>query len=395
MNRPAIVIIAYNRPDALKRLLTSVENASYPEGDKVTLVISIDKSDSDSVVRVAEEFEYTHGDKKVIVRQQRLGLREHVLLCGDLTDEYGSIIVLEDDLFVSPMFYDYACAALEFSKGDDRIGSVSLYNHLFNVHKREGFLAIDDGYDNYYLQIASSWGQAYTKEMWTGFRNWYEENKDAELAGPDIPANISGWSERSWLKYYIVYMIRTGRFSIYPRVSLTTNFGEMGTHSSKHDTDLQVPIMTSRIKKVYSFSSPDDSKAVYDAFFEPAGSYAEGKVVFGGSEIADRGNKKPLITDLYGLKPVEAVTGGAYILSSKSLPYRVIKSYGRQMRPLEANMIYDIPGSDFYLYCTSEKDAAPKTGNEAHELLYEYRGISVSRMISMIKYRIREKFNGN
>lgn len=89
------------------------------------------------------------------------------------------------------------------------------------------------------------------------------------------------------------------------------------------------------------------------------------------------------------------MTGGAYILSSKSLPYRVIKSYGRQMRPLEANMIYDIPGSDFYLYCTSEKDAAPKTGNEAHELLYEYRGISVSRMISMIKYRIREKFNGN
>ena len=111
MHRPAIVIIAYNRLDALKRLLVSVEAAVYPEGEPVPLVISIDRSDSDAVVKTAEDFGYTHGEKIIIARKERLGLREHVLTCGDLTEKYGSIIVLEDDLFVSPMFYDYACAA--------------------------------------------------------------------------------------------------------------------------------------------------------------------------------------------------------------------------------------------------------------------------------------------
>ena len=395
MFRPATVIIAYNRPDALKRLLTSVEAAVYPEGASVPLVISIDRSDSDDVVKTAEAFEYTHGEKIIIARKERLGLKEHVLTCGDLTDEYGSIIVLEDDLFVSPMFYDYACAALSFSDDRDIIGSISLYDHLFNVHKREGFRAIDDGYDNYYLQLASSWGQAYTKKQWAGFRAWYEENKDADLTGPGIPANVSGWSERSWLKYYIVYLIRTGRFTLYPRGSLTTNFGEMGTHSRKHDTDLQVPLINDRIRSGYDFSAPENSKAVYDSFFEPLGSYRDGHVILGGSAIPDqngRGNKG-LVVDLYGIKPVEELADkGGYILSSRQLPYRIIRSYGRQMRPVDANIVYGIEGNDYHLYCTDEKSTPPASAVKATEFLYEYRGISLSRMFEMIKYRILERF---
>ncbi len=42
---PAIVINAYNRPDALRRLLSSVERAQYPPGKPVSLVISIDRGE--------------------------------------------------------------------------------------------------------------------------------------------------------------------------------------------------------------------------------------------------------------------------------------------------------------------------------------------------------------
>ena len=170
MNKPAIVTIAYNRPDSLGRLLSSLGNAKYPEGSEVTLVISIDKSDTDEVVRLAKEYEWPFGEKVVIARKERMGLKNHVLACGDLTDTYGSIIVLEDDLYVSPSFYEYAVKALDFTEGDERIGGVSLYNHLFNVHARRSFMAIDDGYDNWYFQFASSWGQAYTKSQWDGFK---------------------------------------------------------------------------------------------------------------------------------------------------------------------------------------------------------------------------------
>ena len=393
MNQPAIVVIAYDRPDALKRLLDSIENAVYPENTRPDLVISIDKSDSDAVVNVAQSFSYSHGGKVVLARKSRLGLRKHVLSCGELTKDYGSIIVLEDDLFVAPCFYEFACSALDFSQEDDRIGSISLYNHLFNVHKRESFCAIDDGYDNYYLQLASSWGQAYTKDQWISFRTWYDANENRNLAAPAVPANVSGWSEKSWLKYYIVYLIETGRYTLYPRIGMTTNFGDAGTHADKSDTDLQIPISGSRIHPYCNFSTTAQSRAVYDSFFEPVAFIRDGKIVFGlPQEASGTEDNEPLVTDLYGIKPVEKLLSGcSRVLSSQRLPYRIVKSFGRQMRPVDANIVYDVGGNDFYLYDMTERSQAPKSVPEALRFLYEYRGISAARMMKMIKYRISEK----
>ena len=396
MQGPAIVAIAYNRPEPLKRLLSSIEAASYPEGAEPVLVISIDNSGSDEVPAAAREFEYTHGEKVIIEREQRMGLRDHVLSCGDLTEKYGSIIVLEDDLFVAPCFYEYAQAALEFTENDDRIGGVSLYDHLFNVHKREAFCAIDDGYDNWYFQFASSWGQAYTKKQWSTFRSWYAENKDRDLSGTAVPANVSGWSARSWLKYYIVYLIENDRFFLYPKVSLTTNFGDVGTHACRSDSDLQVPLQCSE-KAACDFSTLDQSMAVYDAFFEPLGVMKEGKPLLGSYAASHADGAQTIITDLYGYKPLADMiakkkgSGSIPVLTSALLPYKLIESYAVQMRPLSANVTYDVKGSGIYLYDAAGDAAAPAKEPEALRYLYEYRGISAKRMLKIIKYRIMEK----
>ena len=397
MNKPAIVAIAYNRPEALNRLLTSIEAAVYPDGVRPELVISIDKSDSDEVADIARKFEYSHGNKVIIEREERMGLRAHVLACGDLAYEYGSIIVLEDDLFVSPVFYSYAVEALDFTSGDNRVGAVSLYNHLFNVHARVGFTAIDDGYDNWYLQIASSWGQAYTKEQWRSFREWYEANSERDFDDPFVPANVAGWSEKSWLKYYIVYLIESGKYCLYPRLSLTTNFGDAGTHAKSADTDLQVPLQNN-IHKRYDFSTLDESRAVYDSFFELLGTYTDGKITLGRYYSGNPGNC--LIVDLYGVKPVgdmiakcsrEGVADYRFVITSDALPYKVVRSFGRQMRPLDANVVYNVEGEDYYLYDTEIAGHAPYKGDDALKYLYEYRGLSLARMIGIIKYRIRER----
>ena len=50
MIKPAIIVIAYNREESLKRLLTSLNNAIY-ESDDITLIISIDKSDNEKVYK--------------------------------------------------------------------------------------------------------------------------------------------------------------------------------------------------------------------------------------------------------------------------------------------------------------------------------------------------------
>ena len=450
MNKPAIVTIAYNRPDSLRRLLKSIGNARYEGNVNIPLVISIDNSGEDSVLKVAEAFEWKQGEKIILARKERMGLKAHVLACGDLAEEYGSIIVLEDDLYVSPLFYEYAVAALDFTEGDERIGGVSLYNHLFNVHARKSFAAVDDGYDNWYFQLASSWGQAYTKGQWTAFKKWYEEHKDEPISGAMVPANVASWSEKSWLKFYITYLIKTDKYFIYPRISYTTNFGDVGSHAVKADADLQVPLagfgnagmkyakataneknesavqMESNAGKIanrFDFSRLEESGAIYDAFFEnvrlqsmdcdrsneicACDSIDNMQVDEASDNKAENKSKnrpenKPdqsltygeVIIDLYGKKPIKEMaeerSGYKYALSSQCLPYKVVRTYGRQMRPEDANILYGVIGEDYFLYDLSITGEAPKNGNPAIEYLYEYRGISAKQMLEIIKYRIRE-----
>lgn len=370
MKNPAIVVIAYNRIDSVKRLLNSLLNAEY-DNDDVTLVISIDKSDSDLVADFANRFSWNHGKKRVIEREQNLGLKKHVLECGNLVNEYESIIVLEDDLLVSKDFYNYALKALEFSSKHDEIAGVSLYNHLLNVHVREPFEAIDDGFDNYYMQFAQSWGQAYTKNQWNGFMKWLALNDGKDISAKNVPLNVSTWSDKSWLKYYIKYVIETDKFFIYPRVSYTTNFGDEGTHASEAVSDLQVPLAGSR-NKDFNFSMLSESRSVYDAFFENVSL------------------DKEIEFDLYGYK---SDTDKKLMLSCNLLPYKVVKSYGRRLRPIDANILYDISGNDYYLYNTLEKACEPKpqAGSRALRIMYNYRALSVKKVMEIIKYRLLKK----
>ena len=81
---PTVVVVAYEREHTLARLLRSLLAARYPAGQGTRLIISIDHSERQKVVRLAEEFVWPFGPKEIIRHPARLGLREHVLRCGDL-----------------------------------------------------------------------------------------------------------------------------------------------------------------------------------------------------------------------------------------------------------------------------------------------------------------------
>ena len=92
--QPVIVIPAFNRARALSRLLESVGCAEYP--DVVNLIISLEGGASEEVKSVAYEFK-AHGLKvRVVEHEERLGLRNHIIECGDYSDEFGSVVVFED-----------------------------------------------------------------------------------------------------------------------------------------------------------------------------------------------------------------------------------------------------------------------------------------------------------
>ncbi len=428
--KPAIVIIAYNRDEPLARLLRSLDRADYAQSG-IPLVISIDRSDNEKVLKTAQSFEWRHGVKTVVERQERLGLKKHVLLCSDLAVEYGSAIILEDDLYVAADFYAYSCAMLEASESDGRIAGVSLYNHRLNVHAREPFEAIGCGGDNWFFQFASSWGQAYTAAQWSSFREWLSSN-DLTPFPESIPENVRSWGESSWLKYFIRYCVEKDKYFIYPTLSRTTNFSDAGTHSMGRASELSVPLRmkerpgcflsrqssegshgaylpgqashatdkTSRESEpshgidlpgqdshasptqnsspdpaapgAYRFTPLDSCCGVYDAWFENAA-------------LKDMFEKETVI-DLYGKKTPPA---SGYFLSSRLLPRKRIKSYGRILRPLDANIFEDIPGEDFFLYDMETADTPPKA-NSTDRLFYNYRAFKAKYGIQMALRRLCE-----
>ncbi|MDF4204134.1 glycosyltransferase [Maribacter sp. SA7] len=373
---PVIVIIAFNRPDSLSRILNSISEAKYPN-ENVDLIISIDKShNNQNVLDVANNFNWKNGCKKVEYQSQNLGLRKHILKSMLFAREYGSMIMLEDDLFVSPDYYNYSKQSLEFSENNENIAGISLYNHQYNVHKQENFTAIEDGYDNYYFQFASSWGQAWTAKQIDCFLEWYNQKIDINnLKG--IPAYVTNWSEKSWLKHFIAYTVNQNKFFIYPKISLTTNFGDEGANMDVSNTYYQVPILLSSGKK-YNFSTLIETRSIYDVYFE-------------NLSISNELNldKKDITIDLYGIKPL--VSDKQYLLTSLKYDYKIIKSFGRNFKPHDLNIIKNIQGLDFFLYDTNVKSINKHKVKPFEIIDYNKKTISLTESFIIFKHKFIQR----
>src|SRR5690554_5765728 len=120
--KPAIIVPAFARHKSLRRLLNSITNAVYPSAD-IEVIVSLDGGCTPQVQHVAEEFKerFVFGNVRVVKHVRNMGLREHIIWCGDHSQVYGSVIVLEDDLVVHPDFYCFAVAALKFYAEDPAV----------------------------------------------------------------------------------------------------------------------------------------------------------------------------------------------------------------------------------------------------------------------------------
>ena len=111
-NALAIAIPAFNRPRALARLLRSLNAARFPQDAPVPLYFvfdSLEKGQPDpEVLLLAQDFSWNRGPKHILMAETALGLRGNILRCGDLTERHAGLIVLEDDLWLSPAFYEAA-----------------------------------------------------------------------------------------------------------------------------------------------------------------------------------------------------------------------------------------------------------------------------------------------
>lgn len=334
--RPAIVVAAYNRPRSIRRLLTSLRNAKISEPARLIISIDNDEPNNLNIKEIAEQFDWPHGPKEVRYQEKHLGLRKHILQCGDLTREFGSVIILEDDLYVSPYFYEYAVFALEYYKEDDKIGGVSLYNQPIHEFVQISFSSIYDNSDVYFLQFPSSLGQTWTAKQWTEFMEWYKT--DPDLGKISLPNYIKRWPETSWKKYFCAFLVEKNKYFVFPRFSFTTNFNDPGTNLKKKvNHDGQTPLRL--LGQAYRFKGITDSLCIYDANLELSSNCV--------SVLSSHLDDYSFELDLYGVKDLEQVKTPYLITSRPSV--KPIMGFRRALKPHEMNVILNLEGTDFSL----------------------------------------------
>ena len=182
-------------------------------------------------MRAANESVYTHGDKVIIARKTRMGLKEHVLACGDLTYEYGNIIVLEDDIVTSPYFLQFMNDAFRLYHDEPKVMHVS------------GFTRLSPQPSPYFTPFMSGWGWGTWRDRWNGHFLHFQTREEAlKDVSPEVLEQIEYGGvfpclkdlDRRPIPWDICWGLairKAGGLCLYPSKTLVRNIGLTGgTH---------------------------------------------------------------------------------------------------------------------------------------------------------------------
>ncbi|WP_417168674.1 sugar transferase [Terrihalobacillus insolitus] len=165
-------------------------------------------------------------------------------------EEFGKVIVLEDDLVTSPDFLSYMNQALNYYEKNDDIWSICGYT--FNINFPNGYS------DDVYLAYrGGSWGWATWIDRWIQvdwevkdypkFKKDKVVRKKLNCGGRDmadmLDAQMNGKID-SWAIRWCYTQSKLNKFTIYPIKSRVKNIGldGTGTHSGKNNKfDVTIP----------------------------------------------------------------------------------------------------------------------------------------------------------
>ncbi len=335
IHKPAIVIVAFNRLHSLERLLEATQNANYEDGFP-DLIISIDYSESHQAIikTIADAFEWK-GNKKVIAHKENLGLKAHIFFCADMSTLYHSVIILEDDLYVTPAFYNFSQNALNACEGHEEIAGIALYNNTHNEAVALPFEAVKTDGDFYLMQVPCSWGQIWTQKQWENFKNWYHASYSSDNLNL-LPKGIRNWSEKSWKKPFFLYLRETKKFFAYPYVSYAMNLNEQGTNVNSKDFKFLNGLKLGTQVTPQNFNK---NMPKYDMAYEMLPEYLNRWT----HALKDYDYE----IDFYGSK-LDGYEEDQWVLTALEVT-NFEKCYGIELKPIELNVIYNIQGKSIFL----------------------------------------------
>lgn len=277
MNYAPIVVFGFNRPDALKNTISSLlRNKEAKDSD---LFVYVDgprigkDGEREKVKEVKEYVKSISGFKSLryTFAEKNKGLADSIIGgVSEVINQYGKVIVLEDDLVLMPNFLNFMNQGLEFYENNQSVMSVCGYTCKVNAPK-------DYLHDAYFFTRSSSWGWGTWKDRWEKV-DWKLDDWDSVVAnrnafvssqGSDVFKMLSDCKHgknHSWAIRFCYAQFVLKRLSVFPVKSLVDNegFGGDGTNCKRYS---RFKFELNEEKEHLTFRFPTDVK-LHHFFFK-------------------------------------------------------------------------------------------------------------------------------
>ncbi len=365
-----MIILAHKRTATLKRLLASIEDASRK--GFVNLVISCDGGSSNEVRKLAQGLKWEWGSYDFIQQEKPLGVKSHNLWALELASNLDRCLILEDDLLLAPHAMDYI-REIDPQVIDERICGIALYRYSFIDHHHLPFVLIPDGSFVYYQQRPCSNGCYYRAEWAKDFLRYLRSKPNQSEC--QLPPQVQTWdSDKSWQKDYYCYLQSKDRYLLFPRYSLSTDFGKPGSNM-KRAVDQYQHHSALFMGDEFGFRSMDESINVYDAHYELLAEKVK--------EICPELEMYDVCVDLHGGKDLKSCNS-AYLLSTKK--GKAEKAWARKLKPQILNLRYNISGDTIKLM--KRENVESKINKPSKEDFYYY--FPDTKIKDLIKMKAKE-----
>ncbi len=278
MSNAPVVLFVYNRlfhaKSAIDSLLSNREAAStdliiYSDGPK--------QAEDRKIPELREYLKTVTGFKSVtlINRERNFGLANNIITgLTEQFEKYERLIVLEDDLVISPFFLRYMNDGLDLYNDEERAGSIHGYIYPVKIKLPNTF----------FIRGGDCWGWATWKRAWKHFepdgKKLLQQIDERKLKNEfDYHGAYSYYGmlkkqtegkNSSWAVRWHASLFLKGMLTLYPGVSFVRNQGadESGTHVKKTTAfDTDVCTEYKGIEKIETLESAAGKKAIGDFFF--------------------------------------------------------------------------------------------------------------------------------
>jgi hypothetical protein len=260
-----IVLFVYNRPDHTKQTVEALQKNELAIDSELFIYSDAAKNENaeQKVNEVRQYIKNINGFKRVTIieREKNWGLANSIIDgVTKIVNEYGKIIVLEDDLVTSPYFLKFMNEALEFYKDKDKVWHISGWNYQIDTKGLD---------DVFFWRLMNCWGWATWADRW----KHYEKNIDKfinKFSKNDIyKFNIDGvenaWKQvvlnkekkiNTWAIFWYVTIFKQNGLCLNPSHTFVKNIGndDSGTHCGKTDLFTSNLSVSQNIKLIQEIS---------------------------------------------------------------------------------------------------------------------------------------------